>query len=216
MTDPFPPVYPASFSGRPPTGKWCQVLIEEWVVANTLRQAVFDHLAPSLRGQTEQAIDARDMADYVAQCHRAMSAEVQLVALTETHLTPEQLAGLFYEMTGNPSVGAELVDAAARRMIPPEMMSLIEERAARLAAALAEELATRDGDYQPCGARSGWHDDGDPMNCTRPEGHDGDHADKRHGVTWEQGTMPGLNLFEGDTPDLVRVGDVQSGNPDAT
>jgi len=50
-----------------------------------------------------------------------------------------------------------------------------------------------DDGEDPCGATSGWHDDGDPMNCTRPESHDGDHHCGPHGITWEPGTRPGAD-----------------------
>ena len=48
---------------------------------------------------------------------------------------------------------------------------------------------TADPDEQ-CGAHSGYHDDGEWMDCTRKARHDGDHLCGPHNLTWEQGTRP--------------------------
>lgn len=54
-------------------------------------------------------------------------------------------------------------------------------------------IARREPDPElRCGAESGWHDDGDWMDCERRIGHLGDHVHFTSAqITWPHGSRPG-------------------------
>lgn len=57
-----------------------------------------------------------------------------------------------------------------------------------LATNVARFLASEYEAEDPCGAPSGYHDDGDPMLCTLRDGHSGDHS-YGSDFSWAPGTL---------------------------
>jgi len=90
---------------------------------------------------------------------------------------------------GNPYLTLSVeVDGHEARWETIDVQPLLRQWAKQVEQEIRDGVPGYDPDRPACSAPSGWHDDGDPMGCTRAEGHGGDH-DHAGLFQWAPGTL---------------------------